>query len=51
VGNLLKPYGDTYGDGQVQVSFTLPLAAGGKAREAARHLAQKMGLEEVQIAI
>jgi len=50
VGNLLKPYGDTYGDGQVQVSFTLPLAAGGKAREAARHLAQKMGLEEVQIA-
>lgn len=47
--NLLKPYGDSRGDGQVQVSFTLPLPAGGKAREAARLLAAEMGLEDIQI--
>ncbi len=45
----VKPYGDTINDGKVQISFTLPLKAGREAEEAARILAYKMGLEEVDI--
>ena len=45
----IKPYGDTLNDGKVQLSFTLPLAIGPEAREAARLLANKMGLEEVSV--
>ncbi len=41
----VKAYGDTLNDGAVQVSFTLPVAAGDEAREAARQMALKMGLE------
>ncbi len=41
----LKAYGDTLNDGSVQLSFTLPVPAGDEAREAARQLALKMGLE------
>ncbi|HPT82255.1 MAG TPA: OAM dimerization domain-containing protein [Limnochordia bacterium] len=47
--SALKPYGDTWGDGQMQLSFTLPLPAGPKAQEAAKRLAGKMGLDNVQI--
>ncbi len=47
--HAVKPYGDTINDGKVQVSFTLPLKGGRKAEEAARILAGKMGLEEVDI--
>ncbi|MDI3547510.1 MAG: beta-lysine 5,6-aminomutase beta subunit [Halanaerobiales bacterium] len=46
---LVKPYGDTLNDGKVQLSFTLPLDASPEAREAARRLANKMGLEEVDV--
>ncbi|ERI91971.1 B12 binding domain protein [Clostridiales bacterium oral taxon 876 str. F0540] len=46
----LKPYGDTMNDGKVQVSFTLPVADGDKAAEAAKLLAKKMGLEEPNVA-
>jgi len=42
---LLRPYGDTTGDGMVQVSFTLPMAHSKVAEGAAAQLAQKMGLE------
>jgi beta-lysine 5,6-aminomutase beta subunit len=42
----IKPYGDTMGDGAVQVSFSLPVALSEEAREAARRLAVKMGLTE-----
>jgi beta-lysine 5,6-aminomutase beta subunit len=42
----IKPYGDTMGDGVVQVSFSLPVALTDEAREAARRLAGKMGLTE-----
>lgn len=42
----VKPYGDTMNDGKVQLSFTLPLPCGEEAKEAARQLAMKMGLEE-----
>ncbi|NMM62907.1 hypothetical protein HBE96_09370 [Clostridium sp. P21] len=46
----LKPYGDTMNDGKVQISFTLPVADSEKAVEAAKQLAKKMGLSEVNVA-
>ncbi len=42
---LLRPYGDTTGDGMVQVSFTLPMAHSKRAEGAAAQLAAKMGLD------
>lgn len=45
----VKPYGDTYGDGAVQLSFSLPVPFGEEGKEAARQLALKMGLEEPQV--
>ncbi|MFP4661609.1 MAG: B12-binding domain-containing protein [Halanaerobiales bacterium] len=45
----VKPYGDTLNDGKVQLSFALPLEVGAEAQEAARLLANKMGLEEVSV--
>jgi len=45
----IKPYGDTMNDGMVQVSFTLPIPCGEEAKEAARRLALKMGLEEPSV--
>lgn len=41
----ISPYGDTLNDGIVQLSFTLPVAFSGAAKEAARQLAGCMGLE------
>ncbi|HHY11821.1 MAG TPA: hypothetical protein GX529_04245 [Firmicutes bacterium] len=49
-GNFVLPYGDHFNDGIVQVSFTLPVAAGALADEAARQAMRLMGLEEPQIA-
>ena len=43
--NLLRAYGDTTGDGMVQVSFTLPVPAGPRAEAAAALFARKMGLD------
>jgi beta-lysine 5,6-aminomutase beta subunit len=40
----VRPYGDTRGDGMVQVSFTLPLPAGRRAEASALALAAAMGL-------
>nr|WP_242868855.1 OAM dimerization domain-containing protein [Desulfotomaculum copahuensis] len=45
----VKPYGDTLDDGAVQLSFTLPVPCGDEAKEAARRLAGKMGLEEAVV--
>lgn len=42
----IRPYGDTLDDGMIQLSFTLPVALSGAAREAARQLAAAMALEE-----
>ncbi|WP_281273839.1 OAM dimerization domain-containing protein [Nocardioides pocheonensis] len=42
---LLRPYGDTTGDGMVQVSFTLPMAHSKVAEGAAAQLANKMGID------
>ena len=47
----VRPYGDTMNDGKVQLSFTLPVPAGDEATEAARQLAQKMGLREPNVAL
>jgi beta-lysine 5,6-aminomutase beta subunit len=46
---LVRPYGDRRDDGVVQLSFVLPVPAGERAREAARILAERMGLEQVQV--
>jgi beta-lysine 5,6-aminomutase beta subunit len=44
-GKILRPYGDTTGDGMVQVSFTLPMAHSKVAEGAAAQLANKMGID------
>ena len=41
---VVRPYGDTTGDGMVQVSFTLPVPHDKRAEGAALQLAGKMGL-------
>ncbi len=46
----IKPYGDTMNDGKVQMSFTLPIKDDERGEEAARQLAKKMGLEDVNVA-
>lgn len=43
--SVVRPYGDTTGDGMVQVSFTLPVAHDKRAEGAALQLARKMGLD------
>lgn len=45
----VAPYGDTLGDGQVQLSFSLPVPYGEEAREAARQVARQMGAQDVQV--
>jgi beta-lysine 5,6-aminomutase beta subunit len=47
---LIRPYGDTTGDGMVQVSFTLPLPHDKRAEGAALQLAARMGLEPALLA-
>jgi beta-lysine 5,6-aminomutase beta subunit len=50
---IVRPYGDTTGDGMVQVSFTLPIPldepAGKRAEGAALQLAAKMGLDPAMV--
>jgi beta-lysine 5,6-aminomutase beta subunit len=46
----VKPYGDATGDGQVQMSFTLPVPESERARLAALELVKKMGLTRAQVA-
>ncbi len=47
--NIVRPYGDTLDDGKVQLSFTLPVKDGAKAREAARQLVLKWGFRDCEI--
>jgi beta-lysine 5,6-aminomutase beta subunit len=42
---VVRPYGDTTGDGMVQISFTLPVPNSKRAEAAAAQLAAKMGLD------
>jgi beta-lysine 5,6-aminomutase beta subunit len=51
---IIRPYGDTTGDGRIQVSFTLPVPAGTEAERAlgegaALQLAAKMGLDPAMV--
>jgi beta-lysine 5,6-aminomutase beta subunit len=48
-GNVIRPYGDTTGDGMVQISFTLPIPNDQRAEGAALQLAGKMGLDPVLV--
>jgi beta-lysine 5,6-aminomutase beta subunit len=48
-GKMVRPYGDTTGDGMVQISFTLPLPHDKRAEGAAIQLARKMGLEPAML--
>ena len=44
-GHLVRPYGDTTGDGMVQLSFTLPIPHSKAAEGAAAQLARSMGMD------
>ncbi|HSE07952.1 MAG TPA: OAM dimerization domain-containing protein [Nocardioidaceae bacterium] len=47
--SILRPYGDTTGDGMVQVSFTLPMSHSKTAEGAAAQLANKMGIDPAMV--
>ncbi|HWG98865.1 MAG TPA: OAM dimerization domain-containing protein [Pilimelia sp.] len=49
MSTVVRPYGDTTGDGMVQVSFTLPVPADRRAQGAALQLAGKMGLDPAMV--
>ena len=46
---IIRPYGDTTGDGMVQLSFTLPMKHSKVAEGAAAQLANKMGMEPAMV--
>ncbi len=47
--SLIKAYGDTYNDGKIQLSFTLPIQKGVEAEEAARIYCSKLGLKDIEV--
>ena len=47
--SIVRPYGDTTGDGMVQLSFTLPIPHDARAEGAALQLAAKMGLDPAMV--
>jgi len=47
--HLIRPYGDTIDDGKIQLSFTLPIEDGARAKKAAEAYARLLNLEEVQV--
>jgi beta-lysine 5,6-aminomutase beta subunit len=49
MGEIVRPYGDTTGDGMVQLSFTLPVPCDKRAEGAALQLAGKMGLDPAMV--
>lgn len=49
MSTLVRPYGDTTGDGMVQVSFTLPVRHDARAEGAALQLAAAMGLAPAMV--
>jgi beta-lysine 5,6-aminomutase beta subunit len=49
MSGIVRPYGDTTGDGMVQVSFTLPVSHDKRAEGAALQLAAKMGMDPAML--
>ena len=49
MATIVRPYGDTLDDGKVQFSFSLPVAEGPKAREAARLLVESWGFRDCEV--
>src|SRR4051794_16439510 len=49
MNDVVRPYGDTTGDGMVQVSFTLPVPCDKRAEGAALQLAGKMGMAPAMV--
>ena len=47
--SVVRPYGDTTGDGMVQLSFTLPVPHGPRADGAAQQLANRMGMDPAMV--
>lgn len=47
--SVVRPYGDTTGDGMVQVSFTLPVPHDKRAEGAAVQLANRMGVDPAML--
>lgn len=47
---LIKPYGDTLNDGIVQLSFTLPVENGPRAKKAAELYVSKLNFENISVA-
>ena len=47
---LIRPYGDRRDDGVMQLSFTLPVPASEKAKEAAQLLVKRQGFTDVKVA-
>jgi beta-lysine 5,6-aminomutase beta subunit len=46
----IRAYGDRKDDGRIQLSFTLPVAASGRAKEAALKFCEALGLRNVLVA-
>ncbi len=46
---MIKPYGDTLGDGKVQLAFTLPVAAGPRAKKAAELYVAKLNFTDIAV--
>ncbi len=46
----IKPYGDTINDGIIQLSFTLPVEFGAKAKKAAELYVLKLNFDQVSVA-
>ncbi|MGB3187127.1 MAG: OAM dimerization domain-containing protein [Ornithinimicrobium sp.] len=49
MSGVIRPYGDTTGDGMVQMSFTLPVAHDKVAEGAALQLAARMGMQPAML--
>ena len=46
---MIKPYGDTFNDGIIQLSFTLPIQYGEGAKKAAEIYVSKLNLEHISL--
>ena len=46
---MIKPYGDTFGDGRVQLSFTLPIANSARAKKAAEQYVALLNFTDIAI--